>query len=177
MTNLLNAFETAGILFTILTGSLIHSAYPKSGYRILAGILAPANESVWEHLKLLFTPMVIYSIVEFLLIGWRFPNFITAKVAGLVTGLVLIPIFFYICHLFIKQNALFIDILIFIVCVVIAFLVSRALMLYTDFSHNLLSIIILLLLAAVFVLFSFNPPRIGLFQDSPSKTYGLGRMR
>ena len=49
-------FTVIGILFTIILGSLSHFFYGWSGNFFLVGFFSPVNESVWEHLKLLFFP-------------------------------------------------------------------------------------------------------------------------
>ena len=44
---------TFGIL-TLIAGVLLHFLYEWTGYNYLVSIIAPVNESTWEHLKLLF---------------------------------------------------------------------------------------------------------------------------
>ncbi len=47
------------ILFVIVLGTLMHFMYNWSGKHPFAGLIAPVNESVWEHMKLLFFPMLL----------------------------------------------------------------------------------------------------------------------
>ena len=47
----------AGILCVSILGTLLHFTYRWSGRNPLIGLIAPVNESVWEHMKLLFFPM------------------------------------------------------------------------------------------------------------------------
>ena len=53
-----------GIIFTFLAGTLLHFAYEWSGTNFWVGLFAPVSESTWEHMKLLFFPMLIYSMVS-----------------------------------------------------------------------------------------------------------------
>ena len=48
-----------GILFISLLGCILHSVYDLSGKLIIIGLIAPINESIWEHLKLAFFPTII----------------------------------------------------------------------------------------------------------------------
>lgn len=48
-----------GILFINLFGILLHFLYDFSGKVLIVGIFAPINESVWEHLKLGFYPIIL----------------------------------------------------------------------------------------------------------------------
>ena len=56
----LNIFLIIGAVFTIITGTLLHFVYEWSGESLFVGIFSPINESVWEHLKLLFFPMSVF---------------------------------------------------------------------------------------------------------------------
>nr|WP_236945659.1 DUF6512 family protein [Enterocloster clostridioformis] len=52
----------AGILSVSLLGTLLHFTYRWSGRNPLIGLIAPVNESVWEHMKLLFFPMLLFGL-------------------------------------------------------------------------------------------------------------------
>lgn len=45
-----------GILFVLITGSVSHFLYDWTGKNPVVGLFTPANESIWEHMKLLFFP-------------------------------------------------------------------------------------------------------------------------
>ncbi len=51
---------TYGIIFVAITGTLFHFLYELSGNNFFIGLFTPLNESVWEHTKLIFLPMLIY---------------------------------------------------------------------------------------------------------------------
>lgn len=46
-----------GVPVLFLAGTLLHFLYGLSGEFFLVGLLAPVNESVWEHLKLALWPI------------------------------------------------------------------------------------------------------------------------
>lgn len=58
----LRRYTVIGILFVMLTGTLAHFLYDWSGKHAVVGLFSPVNESVWEHMKLLFFPMLLYSL-------------------------------------------------------------------------------------------------------------------
>ena len=60
-------FLLSGILFTISAGTALHFLFDWSGRLIPAALIAPVNESVWEHLKLLFFPFLLFSALEALI--------------------------------------------------------------------------------------------------------------
>ncbi|MBR5139580.1 MAG: hypothetical protein IKV16_00870, partial [Clostridia bacterium] len=75
-------------IFAIGLGILFHFLYDISGKSQLVRPFAPVNESVWEHLKLIFFPFVLIMPVEYLLYGKRAYNFFSSKFIGLEIGLI-----------------------------------------------------------------------------------------
>ena len=57
-------FEIIGIFVIIALGILWHFLYELTNKNIIVGLIAPINESVWEHWKLGIYPILIYSAVE-----------------------------------------------------------------------------------------------------------------
>ena len=52
---------SAGFLAVLVMGTLFHFVYSWTGNWIPAGFFVPVNESTWEHMKLVFFPMLICS--------------------------------------------------------------------------------------------------------------------
>ena len=57
-------------------GTIGHFLYEWTGDNRIVGYFFSTNESTWEHLKLLFFPTLIYSILEYLLIKEKPVNII-----------------------------------------------------------------------------------------------------
>ena len=95
MDSRLRRWEAGGFLFTCLAGTLLHFVYDWSGKSALVGAFSAVNESTWEHMKLLFVPMFLAALVEMAALGDCFRNFWTAKAAGTLAGLGLIPALYY----------------------------------------------------------------------------------
>ena len=55
--------ELIVILFSLVLGTLLHFTYEWSGENLFVGSFSAVNESVWEHLKLVFFPMLITTII------------------------------------------------------------------------------------------------------------------
>jgi len=56
--------EVVGFSFVFIVGTLLHMAYDWSGDNTIAGIFTPVNETVWKHLKMVFTPGLIHLFLE-----------------------------------------------------------------------------------------------------------------
>lgn len=171
----LKLWHIVGAIFTLILGTLLHFSYEWSGNNEFVSYIAPINESIWEHQKLLFTPMILFTIIELLAYGKDIPNFLQVKVLSIIVGIVTIIVSYYTYSGIIGHNCLIADIGTFVLGILVAYLFSYYFLQTTCFSSQLSRIVILILLVLLmlcFVLFTVNPPRIPLFQDSPTGTYG-----
>ena len=60
-------FQIISTIFVIIFGTLLHFTYNWSNNNSLIGAFSAVNESTWEHLKLLFFPMLITIIIGYFL--------------------------------------------------------------------------------------------------------------
>lgn len=66
------------------------------GDNAVVGLFSAVNESTWEHLKLLFFPFLLLTILEVLLRGNMLPEqFLPARVLGILAGMGGIVVGFY----------------------------------------------------------------------------------
>lgn len=166
----LTVWTIIGILFTAALGTLLHFVYQWSGENPIAALISPVNESVWEHLKLLFFPMLFFLLTETLFLSGTYPSLPAAHTAGLLLGLFFIPAAFYLYTGFLGRSILPLDILIFLAAVILSFLTGYFLTRKGLPSSRLswLWAPLLLLLAALFFRFTFLPPDSFLFQPPPA---------
>lgn len=176
--NQTHIFLLSGILFTALAGSALHFLFDWSGRFLPAALISPVNESVWEHLKLLFFPFLLFSALE-ALIRHPAPAFYTARTCGLLAGLAAIPALFYTWTGITGNHALWIDILIFLFSVVLAFSLSHFLekRIHPGRGAFFLSLLPLALFILLFFLLTFFPPALPLFQDPLTGGYGIMAVR
>ena len=92
----LTYWQTVGFFFVSVVGTLLHFLFAWSGENWLVALLAPVNESVWEHMKLVLWPMAVFALAEYANMGKEIGRFWCAKLKGLLTALVLIPAIYYI---------------------------------------------------------------------------------
>lgn len=125
-----------GIVFSVIVGTLAHFVYEWSGENPIAAIFFPVDESVWEHVKLLFFPTLFYCL--FLIKKWKkvYPCILSSVPVGIVIGSLSIPAFFYFYTAILGNHLLVLDILIFIISVFITFFVIYKLTLSNRISGN-----------------------------------------
>lgn len=166
MNKQLMRYTGAGFLFVSILGVLLHFVYEWSGEQFLIGLFSPVNESTWEHMKLLFFPMLLYTIFESIRLRKDYPGILCARTGGILIGLVLIPVIFYTYSGILGKNYLFLDILTFLLSVGYAFFISYRIATHCKLRlRTSYCIIILMLITLLFFLFTYNPPAIGLFQE------------
>ena len=168
-------WEIVGIVFISILGGFFHFLFALSNYNLIIAGFAAVNESVWEHLKLPFFPLLIYSAIEYFYIKEKANNFIIGKaVAGYVMPSVIVAIFYTYTSI-LGTHLLIIDMLSFFIAVVIGQLLSLKILLSAEFSRRymILSWIALIFLAFIFVLFTFFPPEFPIFRDSTNGQYGI----
>ena len=168
------------ILFSLIVGTLLHFTYEWSGENKIVGSFSAVNESVWEHLKLVFYPMLIATIVEYFFVKNDTNNYIEAKTIGIFTAIAFIVITFFTYSGIIGTSIIVIDILIFIISIILGEYVSYKLMKREDESSvttEVLSVIILTFLFLCFVIFTYLPPEVNLFRDVTTGIYGIGNIR
>ena len=61
-------FEIISTIFIMIVGTLLHFTFGWSNNNPLVGTFSAVNESTWEHLKLLFFPMLIIPIIILLVL-------------------------------------------------------------------------------------------------------------
>ena len=150
-------------LFVVIFGVFLHFAYQLSGENPIVGLFASINESTWEHLKLLFFPMLVLTIWDIFVTQRNNLYFLPARTIGILAGLMFIIVVFYTTRGIIGTNITFIDIAIYLLGVAFAFWIERRQ--YSKRIHLSVAfaISILLLLTISFIIFTIEPPSFGIF--------------
>ena len=113
MQNKLFFYTLTGIIFTILIGTLSHFFYEWSRYNPYIGLVVPVNESVWEHIKIIFFPMFLFCSVENILLQKEYPRIYKANACAIYTGAFSIPVIFFTYTGILGKNYLACDIAVF----------------------------------------------------------------
>ena len=87
--------QIAGFLFTSVAGTLLHFLFDITGQSLPAALISAVNESIWEHMKLLFYPMVLFAWLECRSAGKQETGFWCRKLKSILLGLTLIPVVYY----------------------------------------------------------------------------------
>lgn len=166
--NKLVKFQIVVMIVAIILGTLLHFTYEWSGGNSFVASFSATNESVWEHLKLVFFPMLILSIFEYFFVNNITNNYIEAKTIGIFVAISFVVVFFYTYTGILGTNFFVIDILTFIVSIIIGEYVAYKLLILDNQSSiatKILSAVIVVFLLLAFIIFTYNPPKANLFRD------------
>ena len=167
-------WQAAGFAFVTLVGTILHFLYDWTGENILVSPFSGVNESTWEHMKLLFWPLFLFSLIQRLFFKDQ-ENYWCLKLSGILLGLMLIPILFYTYNGAFDKSPDWVNIAIFYLSALLVFLfewwiLKRNLL---PCQYPRLSFAALCLIGLLFVIFTFLPPQIPLFRDPLTGSFGI----
>ena len=167
-------WQLLGFGVTALGGTLLHFLYDWLGGAVWVAPFSGVNESTWEHMKLLFWPMLIFAVVQSFFFRDH-KDFWCIKLRGILLGLALIPVLFYTYNGVIGKSPDWLNITIFFVSAALSYLFETRLFERETVAckRPKLAAAILWGIALLFVLFTFLTPEIGVFRDPLTGTYGI----
>jgi len=165
-------FQIISSVFAMILGTLLHFIYEWSGENLYVAWFSAVNESTWEHLKILFFPMLITMIIGYFYIGKKIPNFLCAKTIGIVTALLFTTTFFYTYTGIIGTNIAILNISSFFIAIILGEYVAYKIMLSYFSCDKKISLVTLIILSICFVIFTYSTPQIELFKDPITNKFG-----
>ena len=166
-------WQVLGFAFVSVLGTILHFLYDWTG-NTFAALFSAVNESTFEHMKLLFFPMLLFSIIESFFFGSEYENFWCVKLEGTLQGLLLIPVLFYTLTGIFGTTPDIVNISVFFVSAALASVYETRLFKKGSAPcKKRLSVVIFAAIAVIFGILTFFPPEIPLFRDPISGSYGL----
>ncbi len=154
---------------------LSHFAY-ETIPNFISSILFPVNESIWEHMKLLSTPVLLYMIIEYFIFKKKkieTNNFILSYSLSIISSIIIFLIIYVPIYNKIG-NSMFIDIMLLIIMFIyIAFLTYKLFNIKKIKYNNLLGIILFIIIYFNFFYLTYYPIKDYLFLDTTKNIYGI----
>jgi hypothetical protein len=140
-------------------------------------ILFPVNESIWEHMKLLYTGILSWGLIEIILLkknkinynNYPYQLFLTAFTSIIIYLILYLPI-----HNLIGEK-LIISILLLFIVILLEQILSYYLLKQkkeTDILDKI-SIILIILFYMILLNLTYDPPRSYIFYDNIENKYGI----
>jgi len=174
MKKALITWQLVGFLFTAAVGTLLHFLYDWTGQNPFFALISAVNESTWEHMKLLYVPLLLFAVIQGRFLTRNYPSFWCAKLWSTLAGLSAIPLIYYTYTGVLGVSADWFNITIFYIAAAVAFLLDTHLLKHgLSCRHPKLAVAVLLGIGVLFVVLTFWPPTIPLFRDPLTGTYGI----
>ena len=167
-------WQLMGFAVTSLGGTLLHFLYDWLGEAVWIAPFSGVNESTWEHMKLLFWPMLAFAAVQSFFFKDR-GDFWCIKLRGILLGMLLIPVIFYTYNGAVGKSPDWLNIAIFFVAAAGVYVYEARLFEAKKVTCRSpkWAVAALCGMAALFVAFTFLTPEIGIFRDPLTGRYGI----
>ncbi len=169
-----NLWQFSGFAIVSLLGTLLHFLYEWTGESVFAAPFSGINESTWEHMKLLYWPLLLFAVIQSFFFRDT-KGFWCIKFLGTFIGITAIPFLFYTLNGAFGKTPDYINIAIFFISAALAFF-FEAVMLKSDrffCPFPKLSLFLLVFIGVLFIVFTFYTPNIPLFRDPLTGEYGI----
>eukprot|EP01084_Bolivina_argentea_P190743 327688_1 len=164
-----------GIFFNMIIGTLLHFTFEWFGCFKPFGAVMPVNESVWEHTKMHFLPVILYSFIEFIFVRKHTNYFMLSKFVNITSAIVINVSIFYFYTIWIDHNVA-IDVIIFYCSITIGqangyfiFMVRGKPMP----GISVISALLVMVFGSLLILFTYMPPYLPIFIDSNTEQTGI----
>lgn len=161
------------IMFIISFG--VHFIYNILPNNIFA-IFFPVNESIWEHMKMLYTTVLLSSIIEYLLMKKNNIEYHNFLLITYLKSILIIPIYlimFLPIYYNIGEN-MFVAIAIMLISMVIVNIIGYHLFQTNDVKYQkIITILLIILTYTIMGILTFNAPRMDIFFDTHKEKYGI----
>ena len=148
----LKKIKILGVVIITILSFISHFAYDIFP-NIIFSFIFPVNESIWEHMKILFTSTLIYSLIEYILLKK-----------------------YNITYNNLPFNTYFIPLM--IIVYIIGQIVSYNILKEKELKVlNTLSVPIIIIIYLGFIYLTYNPPHKFIFYDTLNEKYGINEYK
>ena len=170
----LTLWQFAGFSLCSLAGTILHFLYEWTNESVLIAPFSAVNESTWEHMKLLYFPLLAFALIQSRF-SKEYCDFWRVKYIGFTVGLTGIPVVFYTYNGVFGKSPDWINISIFFAATALTFWVEWRLFKQRKplCKGQTLAFVAICAIGLLFVVFTFLVPKLPLFQDPIPKTYGI----
>lgn len=152
----------------------LHFLYDKFP-SFLTSIFAPVNESVWEHMKLLFGSIIFSGVIQKIIILIKKEKINNICFSNFIAALLSIPIFLvmFLPVYYAMGNNMIVTIIIMFIAITISEIVSYKLMKKDEIKLENITILFTIIIYIIFTILTYYPLKNNIFIDPTNKTYGV----
>ena len=171
----LKKIKILAVIGIFILSFLSHFAY-EIFPNIIFSFIFPVNESIWEHMKILFTSTLLYGIIDYLLLKKYNIKHNNCPFQLYFTSLIGIPIYLviYLPLYNLLGESPFISISLLLIVYIITQIVSYNILKEKELKIlNIITIPVILLSYLGFIYLTYNPPHTYIFYDITEDKYSI----
>lgn len=165
------------MIFIFLIGFIIHNLYEWCP-NIVTLILSPVNESVFEHMKMIYTSYIIWIIIKYFILkkyNIKENNFLLKELLTFLFNIALFLTIYWPIYSKFGENML-VTLTIYLISIIISQVLNYFIELKKDSNVlNIISLIVIFLIYAFTTYLTYNPPICKFFLDPTNNSYGLNK--
>ncbi|MCM1370479.1 MAG: DUF6512 family protein [Clostridium sp.] len=143
----------------------------------LFSIFFSVNESIFEHMKIISSSILIYSIIEYILLkklNIKYNNFLFSILISIISNIIIFLIIFLPVYYKIGENLPITIFIIFIAIVITQFISYKILSLEKNYTWlNIVSLVFIIIIYVIFAYLTYNPVINEFFFDPLKEQYGI----
>ena len=172
----LKKIKIIGVVVIFLLTVLFHFLYDIFP-NVVFSIFFPVNESIWEHMKLLYSSILVWGIIEYFILkskNIKFNNFGYQLFLTVFSSILIYLIIFLPIYNLIGENMV-VSIGILILVIILEQIFSYYLLKDKNDKDILdkISIVLIILFYVVFAFLTYNPIKNYIFYDTQDHVYGI----
>lgn len=170
----LKKIKIINVVFLFLLSFLWHFMYDWFPNNIFA-LVFPVNESIWEHMKIIYYCLLLGSVLEFYLCkknNIKINNFYIEAMVKSLLGVIFYLIVFIPLYLWLGESMV-ISIGLMLVTYIFMEFIGYKILVSEELNINILPVIIIVLGCIMFVILTFYPLHNFLFFDEVKFGYGI----
>ncbi|MFV0249959.1 MAG: DUF6512 family protein [Bacilli bacterium] len=173
----MNLFKTRiiAIVLTFFLSFISHFLYEIFPNQFFL-IFFPVNESIWEHMKMLYTTILLYGIFDYLVLlkyNIKFNNFMLSLIISSVLS-ISIYLSIYLPHRNFINDSMIIILFLLLVVIIIIEVIKYFILKFKRIKYEtIFSTILIIIIYIVMGYLTYHPILNFLFLDPLNNTYGL----
>lgn len=167
--------NTIGIFLLSFISHFLYDLCPN----FLTSLFFPVNESIFEHVKMLYTTVILWGIVEYIIYKTKnisTTNFIFTIFISAILNIIILLIIYLPVYYLIGEN-LIVTLIILLISIFVSQLFTYQIKEKKEFKYlNFLSLISIIVVFAIFSYLTYYPIKTDFFLDKKQNKYGFSTL-
>ena len=170
----LNKIKKLSILIIFIFCFITHFLYDLFP-SFLTSIFFPVNESVWEHMKMLVSSILIWELILLFILkknNYYFNNFFFNVLCTCISSVIIFLTIYYPLHSLFGDHFI-INIILLFISIFLSVNIGFKILNMDNFNIDFISFILIIFIYITFGVFTYNSPKYPIFMDPRDNSYGI----